>query len=94
MHNIQNNSHEILKHVTNNLSSTFGFTEVGLRNAAEMLEVVGLAESGTDEIPGILNSSIHSHWRSDLHMGQRARICFGIPVSGPSSSRCRLFRPF
>lgn len=29
------------------------------------LEVGGLSEGGTDEIPGILISSIHSHWGSD-----------------------------
>lgn len=29
------------------------------------LEVGGLWEGGTDEIPGSLISSIHSHWRSD-----------------------------
>ncbi len=29
------------------------------------LEIVGLSEGGTDEIPGSLISSIHSHWRSD-----------------------------
>lgn len=29
------------------------------------LEVAGVSEGGTDEIPGSLISSIHSHWRSD-----------------------------
>lgn len=42
------------------------------------LEVVGLSEGGTDEIPGSLSSFIHSHSGdqtvSDMHRVQRARI--------------------
>lgn len=30
-----------------------------------MCGVGGLSKGGMDEIPGSLNSSIHSHWRSD-----------------------------